>query len=181
MFFPDKHGQLGLWDARAPPDEVDDDGDIAPENREGGKYWRLQLHWPATSKTSISSIKLDPIDSHNVRNLYVLRISSTHMYFAQLYTSSYDCTIRSLSFVSGTSKEVYASENGNLISCIDLPATGQEIWMADASGGVTHIDLREEKSSARRYELSEVKIGSISVNPTRTNFLLTASNSRFLK
>jgi len=110
-----------------------------------------------------------------------LRISSTHMYFAQLYTSSYDCTIRSLSFVSGTSKEVYASENGNLISCIDLPATGQEIWMADASGGVTHIDLREEKSSARRYELSEVKIGSISVNPTRTNFLLTASNSRFLK
>jgi hypothetical protein len=64
----DKHGQLGIWDARAPPDDVaDDDEDIAPDNREGGKYCRLQLHWPATSKSSISSIKLDPIDSHNVR------------------------------------------------------------------------------------------------------------------
>lgn len=63
----DKHGQLGIWDARAPPDENAEDDDITPENREGGKYWRLQLHWPASPKSSISTIKLDPIDSHNVR------------------------------------------------------------------------------------------------------------------
>jgi hypothetical protein len=44
----------------------DEDGDIAPESREGGKYWRLQLHWPAHANSSISTIKLDPIDSHNV-------------------------------------------------------------------------------------------------------------------
>ena len=62
----DKHGQLGIWDARAPPDEEEDDGDVARENREGGKYWRLQLHWPANGNSSVSSIKLDPIDSHNV-------------------------------------------------------------------------------------------------------------------
>ena len=79
--YPDKYGQLGIWDARAPPDE-DDDGDIAPENREGGKYWRLQLHWPANAKSSISTIKLDPIDSHNV-NIYAtfhirkVRLTST--------------------------------------------------------------------------------------------------------
>ena len=66
---PDKHGQLGIWDARAPPDECDEDCDIAPENREGGKYWRLQLHWPESAKSSISNIKLDPIDAHNVWNL----------------------------------------------------------------------------------------------------------------
>ena len=65
---PDKHGQLGIWDARAPPDESDEDCDIAPENREGGKYWRLQLHWPASPKSSISNIKIDPINAHNVRN-----------------------------------------------------------------------------------------------------------------
>jgi len=64
--FADKYGQLGIWDARARPDEEDDDGDIALENREGGKYWRLQLHWPANAKSSISNIKVDPIDSHNV-------------------------------------------------------------------------------------------------------------------
>lgn len=68
----DKHGQLGIWDARAPPDEVDEDCDIAPENREGGKYWRLQLHWPASPKSSISDIKLDPIDAHNVRKFMIM-------------------------------------------------------------------------------------------------------------
>ena len=64
----DKHGQLGIWDARAPADEVaDEDEDVTtPEDSEGGKYWRLQLHWPATSKSSISTVKFDPIDSHNV-------------------------------------------------------------------------------------------------------------------
>jgi hypothetical protein len=65
----DKHGQLGIWDARAPPDEAnDEDEDISPrEDKEGGKYWRLQHHWPATPKSSISCIKFDPIDAHSVR------------------------------------------------------------------------------------------------------------------
>ena len=51
-------------------EEEDDDGDIAAENKEGGKYWRLQLHWPATPKSSISCIKVDPIDTHNVSVLH---------------------------------------------------------------------------------------------------------------
>lgn len=64
----DRCGQLGIWDARAQPDEEEDgDGELKPnEDREGGKYWRIQLHWPANPKSSISSIKLDPIDAHNV-------------------------------------------------------------------------------------------------------------------
>lgn len=65
----DKHGQLGIWDARAQGDEVDEDGDISLVENEGGKYWRLQLHWPASSKSSISSIKLDPTNSHSVRSI----------------------------------------------------------------------------------------------------------------
>lgn len=73
-FLPDKHGQLGIWDARAPLDDGDEDCAVAPENREGGKYWRLQLHWPASSKSSISNIKLDPIDAHKVRNLTFMRL-----------------------------------------------------------------------------------------------------------
>jgi len=55
------------------------------------------------------------------------------------------------------------------------------MWISDNSGGVTHVDLRERVSKTRRYELSDSKIGTISVNPTRTHFLLTASNSRFIK
>ncbi|TFK42537.1 WD40-repeat-containing domain protein [Crucibulum laeve] len=166
VFFGDKHGALGIWDAQAPQEEQEDeDGDVSvpPENREGGKYWRLQLHWPATAKSSISSVKFDPIDSHNV------------------YTSSYDCTIRSLSFTSGVSREIYASNDRVLICSIDLAPTGNEMWISDGEGGATHLDLREAKSKARRYVLSEQKIGCISINPTRPNFILTASNSRFLK
>ena len=64
----DKHGQLGIWDARAPGEEVaDEDGDVTMVDREGGKYWHLQQHWPATAQSSISCIKFDPIDSHTVR------------------------------------------------------------------------------------------------------------------
>lgn len=54
----DKHGQLGIWDAQAPQEEQqDEDGDVAPnEEQEGGKHYRLQLHWPATSKSVRSSL-----------------------------------------------------------------------------------------------------------------------------
>ena len=55
------------------------------------------------------------------------------------------------------------------------------MWIADGAGGVTHLDLREDKSDARRYSLSNAKIGSVSINPTRPSFLLTASNNRYLK
>lgn len=63
----DKRGQLGIWDARAPADDVgeEDDG-VDPDRQEMGKYWRLQVHWPATSLSSISCIKFDPIDAHSV-------------------------------------------------------------------------------------------------------------------
>ena len=72
--FTDKHGQLGVWDARAPADEAaDEDGDVKPVDDEfGGKYWRLQQHWPATAKSSLSSIRIDPIDSHRVNPLHFI-------------------------------------------------------------------------------------------------------------
>ncbi|KII88441.1 hypothetical protein PLICRDRAFT_161539 [Plicaturopsis crispa FD-325 SS-3] len=164
VFFGDKHGQLGIWDARAPPDELEDDEDqgVAPEDREGGKYWRLQQHWPATSKSSISCIKVDPIDSDSI------------------YTSSYDCTIRTLSFTSGISREIFTTEDA-LISSMDLAPSGHEMWISDALGGVIHLDLRQDKSKARWYALSDQKIGSVSVNPTNPHLLLTASNNRMLK
>jgi hypothetical protein len=47
----------------------DEDGDVAI-NDEGGKIFRLQPHWPATSKSSISCIKLDPLNTRNVSDRY---------------------------------------------------------------------------------------------------------------
>ncbi|KAJ8584936.1 WD40 repeat-like protein [Rhizopogon salebrosus TDB-379] len=163
VFFGDKHGRLGIWDARAPADEVaDEDDDVSADNEGSGKYWRLQCHWPATSKSSISCIKFDPIDAHS------------------LFTTSYDCTIRRLSFVSGISQEIFSSGE-NLITSIDLPVGGHEMWVSDDAGGLTHLDLREPKNKACWYGVSPQKIGSVSINPTSPHFLLTASNSRLLK
>lgn len=70
----DKHGQLGIWDARAPVDDAgDDDDDVTPtEDQENGKYYRLQMHWPATSKSSISCVKFDPIDAFSVCPQYII-------------------------------------------------------------------------------------------------------------
>jgi hypothetical protein len=106
VFFGDKHGMLGIWDARAPADEVgeDEEDDRPIEEREGGKYWRLQLHWPATSKSSISSIKLDPVDSHSVRH-YCSRYNSTldsscliHSYIPPHMIVQYGTSLSSLVF-----------------------------------------------------------------------------------
>ncbi|EKM55479.1 uncharacterized protein PHACADRAFT_208996 [Phanerochaete carnosa HHB-10118-sp] len=163
IFFGDKHGTLGIWDARAPAEEVEEDGDVASQgDGEGGKSWRMQLHWPNSSHSSISSIRFDPIDAHSV------------------YTSSYDGTIRTTSFVSSISTEILYNENA-LPTTMDLPPHGHEMWIADSNGGVTHLDLREDKSKARWYQLSEDKIGCLSVNPVVTNLLLTTSNSRVLR
>ncbi|KZP19487.1 WD40 repeat-like protein [Athelia psychrophila] len=165
IFFGDKHGQLGIWDARAPRDEVGDDEtaeSTSKDEQERGKYWRLQTHWPATSKSSISCVKFDPIDSHNV------------------YTSAYDSTIRALSFTTSISREIFHAPDA-LITSIDLPSSGHEMWVSDSLGGLTHLDLREDKTARPRwYGLSDHKIGCISVNPREPHFLLTASNSKML-
>lgn len=163
VFFGDKHGQLGIWDARAPAQEsLDGDGNTIV-SEEGGQYWRLQMHWPATSKSSISSIKFDPVDSHSV------------------FTTAYDCTVRQWSFTSGASREVLSFGDSTLVSGLDIPPQGNELWVSDSLGGLTHLDLRQHKSKAKRYQLAQHKIGSISVNPVNTFALLTASNNRYLR
>lgn len=62
-----------------------------------------------------------------------------------------------------------------------MPPVGQELWVSDAEGGVSHIDLREDKSKARRWRLSSSKIGCVSVNPMHPEKLLCSSNDRTLK
>ncbi|KAH6918530.1 WD40-repeat-containing domain protein [Coprinopsis sp. MPI-PUGE-AT-0042] len=161
IFFGDKEGALGIWDARAPVEDEDDAEIAANEEKGGGKYWRIQLHWPATAKSSISSIKIDPVDPHN------------------LYTSSYDTTVRELNFTTGQSREIYASDD--LISCIDVTPSGREMWLSDTAGWVTHIDLREPNEKRKSFAFSDQKVGSVSINPAYPHILATASNNRTVK
>lgn len=65
VFIGDKHGKIGIWEPLAIPEEtVDTDGDTVIT--EGGHHWTLQPHWPSTSKSSVSMIRVDPIDAHSV-------------------------------------------------------------------------------------------------------------------
>jgi len=68
-----------------------------------------------------------------------------------------------------------------LITSMDVPPASHELWLSDAEGWVTHLDLREDKSKRRAYQLSDQKIGCMSVNPTNPKFILTSSNNRVLK
>jgi len=147
---------LVYGDARAPADDVgEEEDDVDPDQREAGKYWRLQAHWPATSRSSLSCIKFDPIDAHSV-GLQTANPSLVLTYLLPLtlhrkvYTSAYDSTVRALSFTSGISREVFAMENV-LITSMDVPPASHELWLSDAEGWVTHLDLREDKSKRRAY------------------------------
>ncbi|KAG8801953.1 hypothetical protein FRC17_006521, partial [Serendipita sp. 399] len=173
MFFGDKHGMLGIWDPHAlslqdlESDEEDgkdrSKSKKKKKDRGNGQTWQLQLHWPATSKSSISSVKFDPVNAHSV------------------YTSSYDCTLRRTHFNTGQSDEIYALED-TLISSFDFSQTGHELWISDTRGGVTFLDLRADRHEARRWQLSESqKIGALSLNPVDGWSLLTSCNDRSLK
>ncbi|KAG9090377.1 hypothetical protein FRC06_001113 [Ceratobasidium sp. 370] len=162
VLFGDKSGSLGIWDARAALDEHEGDEEETRDTAEGGQYWRLQPHWPQTSKSSISAIKIDPRDGHTV------------------FTASYDGTLRSTSFVTGISTELVATEE-HLLSSFDLSQDGRGLWISDSGGGLQHVDTRE-RSLTRRWELTEKeKIGCVSVNPVLPHLLLTASNNRTLR
>lgn len=128
------------------------------------------------------------LSTHTVWVTYILSASSsaspTYLLLPflpwKVYTSAYDGTVRSLSFTSGISREVYAMEDV-LITSMDIPPASHEMWLSDAEGWVTHLDLREDKSKRRAYQLSDQKIGCLSVNPTNPAFVLTSSNDRTLR
>ena len=106
--------------------------------------------------------------------------SSLNSHYAQIFTSAYDYSIRRFSFASCISQEVYSTGHV-LITSMDVVPTGHEIWFADANGGLTHLDLRQSRGKERWYEVSDHKVGSVSINPTNPHFLVTASNSRLLR
>ena len=87
------------------------------------------MHWPATSKSSISCVKFDPVDAHSVSLSPSDRESCIHD-LSQVYTSAYDCTIRHMSFTSGISEEIYAMDD-TLISGFDFSNNGQVMWISD--------------------------------------------------
>ncbi|OCF40777.1 WD repeat-containing protein [Kwoniella heveanensis CBS 569] len=170
----DKYGQLGIWDALGPPMEKvesEDDTSGVKEEEDGeqdheGRVWRVQAH----ARNSITCMKVDPVNGSG------------------LFSSSYDCSLRHLSFSTLKSTEIFAFSNENmLVTHFDLTPSGQEAWIADKNGGLSHCDFRESKRERerRRWIVQEegraAKIGGLSVNPLMPHLLVTACNDQHLR
>jgi hypothetical protein len=99
----------------------------------------------------------------------------------QLYTLSYDSTLRKLSYETGVSTELLSWSNRTLPSSMDFEPGSPVIWISDQDGRVTRVDTRAPKYEVQRWRLSSVKIGCVSVNPTNPSAILCASNDRTMK
>jgi len=70
---------------------------------------------------------------------------------------------------------------GILINSFDISPSGDDMWVSDAKGGLTHVDQREGGRAARRQVNDKEKIGCVSVNRQQPHLLLTSSNDRMVK
>ncbi|RXK39424.1 WD-repeat protein [Tremella mesenterica] len=166
VFVGDKHGMVGIWDALGPNEETpenDDNTSEAKEEESEGRIWHVQAH----ARNSIPCMKIDPVDGSG------------------LFTSSYDCTLRHLDLRTLTSRELFALPNEDtLITHFDLTPSGQEAWLVDKDGGISHCDFREG-GKRRRWIVQDLgrsaKLGGVSVNPLMPHLILTAGNDQHLR
>ncbi|WVW86016.1 hypothetical protein I302_108054 [Kwoniella bestiolae CBS 10118] len=171
VFVGDKSGQLGIWDALGAPEEIvkseDDTNGVKEEQEEEtheGRVWRVQAH----ARSAITSMKVDPVDGSG------------------LFTSSYDCSLRHLNFSTLKSSELFSFQDENtLVTHFDLLPNGQEAWITDRYGGLTHCDFREGKKERRRWIVQDegraAKLGGVSVNPLMPHLIVTAGNDQHLR
>lgn len=153
VFVGDKEGNIGVWDPIARNGEADEE---QAETVTAGKSWSLQVH----GKSPITCLRFDPVSADS------------------LLSSSYDSTIRMQSLQSGSSKEIWSTQDDVLISIFDIlapqshpsaftntPNHGldeRSLWVADHRGGLSHHDIRQpsrKQSQTKRWQVCEKKVG----------------------
>ncbi|KAJ9107818.1 hypothetical protein QFC19_002724 [Naganishia cerealis] len=202
VFSGDKRGIVGVWDANARDESQNDDepgehvdgvkreldevegdasaGIVQDWTRGSGKVWRMQVH----QRSAISCLRVDPTRGDTVSITDVLDDSAT-----KLFTSAYDCSMRTLSLANGVSTAIYALPDPDaLINHFDISPSGNEIWAVDSLGGLSHVDMREDNSKEwvrRRWIISgqrtNTKIGGVGINPMNPSLICTASNDRTMR
>lgn len=175
IFTGDQSGTLSIWEPLAEPsfDAAGDDGDAHDaKGLAGGTTFSLQPH----GQHAIGCLRIDPLN------------------IQRLYSSSHDGTLRMFDLAALTSTEVWGGVEGMQLSEFELlpavshagaassiqnPAVGaQSLWLSDHRGGLSHIDLRSKPSTTRRWQVSEKKIGGLSLNPRALHCVAAASNDR---
>ena len=158
IFAGDKIGNLGIFDASQTGPEVDDDDDEAEVTEPA--ITALKLH----GRTITSFIF--PADGNNI------------------YSSSYDCTVRKFDLQSGIATEAFApstEDEDSGISCIAIPATDPNLlYFSNLDGSFGRHDMRT-KSETETYQLSAKKIGGFSLHPLQPHMIATASLDRTVK
>ncbi|KAI9668401.1 MAG: hypothetical protein M1831_001155 [Alyxoria varia] len=169
VFAGDKLGNLGMFDAsqtlpsvkKEEDDEAEEDEDPPPP-----EITAFKLH-----TRTISAMHFTPTQPQN------------------LYTSSYDSSIRCLNLEKGISTEVYgptSTEIDDPLSGIQIPATDPNLlYFASLNGSFGMHDTRTSSSKTggptQLLQLSDKKIGGFSVHPTQPHLLSTASLDRTCK
>lgn len=110
-------------------------------------------------------MKIGPIDGSKVSRQPANHILAD----LQLYTASYDCSLRAISFSDCVSRELFSMPDEDmLITHFDLAPDGNQAWIADKNGGISHADFREGKLGGRRRWVVSgeraAKLGGLSIN-----------------
>ncbi|OBT53030.1 hypothetical protein VE04_07123 [Pseudogymnoascus sp. 24MN13] len=155
IFAGDKIGNLGLFDA-SQKGEVDDDGDQV----EGPVITAFKLH-----ARTITSLLFPP--NHT-----------------ELYSGSYDSSIRKLDLQKQVAVEAYAPlsmDDDEAISAIDMNSNDPNlIYFSRLDGAFGRHDMRTQKDTEIWY-VSEKKVGGFSLHPLHPHLVATASLDRTLK
>lgn len=160
----DKLGHLGIWDienSRTSPqkDTGEADHDEDDEEEEAEREDPMIHHFKLHSRT-ITSFSIDPVRGN------------------QLYSSSYDGSIRCLDLVTGKAVETFASPTDQAITSLELVPDGNLMYFSTLDGEVGVKDLRTKQDECEFHQLHDRKIGSLGVHPLQPHIVCTASLDR---
>ncbi|KAB8345967.1 hypothetical protein FH972_023019 [Carpinus fangiana] len=168
-------------------DEADIKATTSKELRElREKMSGLQL-WQDIEPSRIKEDEFTPeITTFKQHTRTISAMTTTPTQPQNLYTASYDSSIRCLDLAKGVSVEVYAPSDTSLdepVSGVSIPITDPNmLYFTTLNGAFGMHDTRTNaKSSTQVYQLSEKKIGGFSVHPLHPHLLATASLDRYLR
>lgn len=163
IFAGDKMGNLGIFDASQTGQEVkaEDNGDDEES--------------PETPEPAITALKLH---SRTITS-FVFPAEGN-----EVYSGSYDSSIRKFDLQKGVSVEVWAPQSVDEdlpISCIAIPPTDPNLlYFSTLEGSFGRHDLRTS-SDTEIWQLTDKKIGGFSAHPLYPHLIATASLDRMLK
>lgn len=117
----------------------------------------------------------------HVYKIHTKTISNFVFQDRDVYTASYDSSIRKLDLAKQVTVEVWSHEDEESISGIQIPSQDPNIiYFSRIDGSFGRVDIRSPKDF-EVWQLQDKKIGGFSLHPLLPHLLATASLDRTLK